>query len=79
MSDIARPRFRIHRVDPPVEMEETATNSHYRAFWEIDGKIFRVQVWSASQWARRGEEAPPTGARSLDGRGWMVLKPVDAR
>jgi hypothetical protein len=77
MSDIARPRFRIFRVDPPVESEAPPADSHYRAFWEIEGQTFRVHVWSDSEWERLSPTRLPSNARSINGRGWMVMQPVE--
>lgn len=76
-----RPRFSIYRIDPPVGEDRQTPDTHYRAFWKIEGKLFRVRVWSRAQWERRSREGQetPAGARSLNGRGWMLLQPIDRK
>lgn len=88
MTSRPRPRFRIHRIDtPPVEHVEgeegdevLEPDTHYRAFWTIEDKTYRVQIWNHDEWQRRTPVLPSAVApRSLNGRGWMVLQPIDRR
>ena len=73
-----RPWFRIHRIDRPRTAEDEAPDTHYRAFWKIDDKTYRVHVWSTDDWEQQPIEEHPAEARNLDGRGWMLLKPIEA-
>jgi hypothetical protein len=69
MSDSHAPRFRIHRLDSP-------TTPHYQAFWQVEGKTFRVQVWDQEAWQRMPASEQPADARPLAGPGWMQFLPL---
>jgi hypothetical protein len=64
-------RFQIHRLDDP-----RADDQHYRAFWRIDGRTFRVHVWSLKEWLRIPWADRPRDARPLKGPGWMTVRPM---
>ncbi len=81
-----KPWFRIHRVDTPT-VENLATeedletpDTHYRAFWTIEDKTYRVHIWNDDEWERQTPVLPHAAeARSLDGRGWMSLQEIARR
>jgi hypothetical protein len=64
-------RFQIHRLDDP-----TAADQHYRAFWRIEGQLFRVHVWNLKEWLRIPAADRPRDARCLKGPGFMTLRPM---
>jgi hypothetical protein len=64
-------RFQIHRLDEPPSADE-----HYRAFWRIDGRTFRVHVWGPAAWERLTGANRPRDACRLEGSGWMTLGPI---
>lgn len=74
-----RPWFKIYRIDRPKTSEDEAPDTHYRAFWKIHDKTYRVDVWSKDDEDETLNEPQPPEARNLDGRGWMVLKPIETR
>ena len=69
MSNTHRPRFRIHRFDSPIA-------PHYQAFWQVEGKTFRVQVWDQDAWQRMPESEHPSDATPLAGPGCMQFRPL---
>ncbi|MDR3638433.1 MAG: hypothetical protein P4L84_31810 [Isosphaeraceae bacterium] len=69
MSVTHRPRFRIHRLDSPTDL-------HYQAFWQVEGKTFRVQVWDEEAWHSMSESEHPPDATPLAGPGWMLFRPL---
>lgn len=79
-----RPTFRIHRVDtPPIESavgeEGQEPDTHYRAFWTIEDTTYRVHIWNREEWERQTPVLPSAAEpRSLNGRGWMLLQPMDS-
>jgi hypothetical protein len=82
-----KPWFRIHRIDtPPVvnpatdDEEPEEPDTHYRAFWTIEDKTYRVHIWNHDEWERQTPVLPhAVQARSLNGRGWMSFQPIDRR
>jgi hypothetical protein len=73
------PWFRIHRVDAPSLDEGQAPDAHYRAFWRIAETTYRVHVWTQEELERKPETEVPAQAQQVDGRGWMLLQPLDAK
>jgi hypothetical protein len=65
-------RFQIRRVDDP-----TLADQHYRAFWAIEGKTFRVHIWSLAQWRQILWANRPRDACVVEGPGRMTLRPID--
>jgi hypothetical protein len=63
--------FQIHRIDDP-----RLTGQHYRAFWRIDGRTYRVHDWRLVEWLRLSPEHRPRDACRLKGAGWMTLRPI---
>jgi hypothetical protein len=74
-----RPWFRIYRIDRPPSPDDEAPDTHYQAFWKIHDKTYRVQICTKDEAEQLPSEAQPPEAKSLDGRGWMVLKPIEMR
>jgi hypothetical protein len=64
-------RFHIIRLDDPRAAEQ-----HYRAFWRVDGRTFRVHVWNLIEWLRIPVADRPRDAYRLRGPGWMTLRPM---
>jgi hypothetical protein len=64
--------FQIHRLDDP-----TSADDHYRAFWRIDGRTFRVHVWGLAAWERLTGANRPRDACRLEGSAWMTLRPIE--
>jgi hypothetical protein len=64
--------FQIYRLDDPELPDD-----HYRAFWRIDGRTFRVQVWGPLQWDGMLDLDRPRDAIRLKGGVWMTLRPMD--
>jgi hypothetical protein len=79
MSAEHRPSFRIHRIDRPHTADDPAQDTHYRAFWKIDDTTYRVHVWSTDTRESQPNDEQRSEARNLDGKGWMLLKPIEAR
>lgn len=69
MFNARQPRFRIHRLDSP-------SAAHYQAFWEVEGRTFRVEVWDEETWRHMPASAQPPGAMRLAGPGWMLYRPL---
>ena len=74
-----RPWFRIYRIDRPPSPDDEVPDTHYRAFWRIHDKTYRVHVWSKDAWEQKAEDTQPPEARHIEGQGWMVLKPIETR
>ena len=62
-------QFEIHRLDCP----DTATP--YAAVWRIEGRAYRVGVWTDAQWRLIPERDRPDDARRLSAGGWLVVRP----
>jgi hypothetical protein len=62
-------RLVIHRLDCP------AAPMPYAAVWRIEGRSYRVGVWTDTQWYRIPERDRPDDARRLTAGGWLVVRP----
>jgi hypothetical protein len=64
-------RFQIHRLHDPRQPDD-----HYRVFWRIDGRAFRVHVWGPVGWERMRALDQLRDAIQLEGGGSMALRPM---
>jgi hypothetical protein len=43
--------------------------------WKMHGHLYRVHLWSPSEWERLPPEERPPTAFACDGRGWADVRP----